>query len=520
MSETNLIEDESDGFDSKFHNQSNNIINENPNDEVNEMINSNSSIAKNIIIFSLEMLVVLLIECFNDDIAFLFLRNKKTSIIEAFSSICVILDILKNALPLALTQGYSFLISKLFSNKCHKEINILTCKMLFILIIVGSIVGLSIATYFGPLISLGFYGKKTSSEFIYMMRWVSIGIPFSIIKIGFSKYLFSLNLGYIATISSLFSLLIQIGFSFLLVVHFEIIEFGIMMSINLGAFISFFTQFIYIFYISEYSDKLKEDFTFLFSLNEISKFLIYLIKMGGIVFISIFSFISISFLGLLLNDFDYSILNTLSLLLMLFFMFSDSLTAACNVMVNYCIGEKQILPIKRIFFISLLILTISTVTFTIIINFVFKGIISLYVDKSKFENSASKYKLQFMITMFIYSYQSIFSELASALRGEVFSTIIISVKYLMSIVVGITLVKVLNYSIYGILNGMIVGQIFFTLCFCYYFYLLFENDSLILKKRLINENDFDNSLQEILFLESNDKNNGNIQDDENFNLVE
>lgn len=524
MSDTDIIEDEQNSFDSKFYVKSNNVV-ENNNvisniDKIKDMIDSNTSITKNLIILTLEMLVVLLIECFNDDVAFLFIRKQKTSLVEAFSSICIILDLIKNAVPLALTQGYSFLITKLFANQSHKEINILTNKMIFILSITGLFFGISIATYFGPLVSLGFDGRKVSHEITYMMRWLSIGIPFSIVKMGFSRYLFSLNLGYIATVSSIIGLIVQIGFSFLFIMHFELVEFGLINGINLGAITSFLIQIIYITTISEYSYKFREDFTFLYSFNEISKFLVYLCKMGGIVFISIFSFISISFLGMMLDDLHYSILNIFSLFLMLFFMFSDALTAACNVMINFCIGEKIIVQIKRVFLISLLLLTISICILTIISYFLFEGILAFYIEKKNFINEASIYKFSLLFTMVLYSYQTIFSEVASILKGEFFSTIVILIKYLISLTIGIVLVKSLNYNIDGILNGMIIGQLFFILCFLYYFYLLFENSSFLIKQRVIKENDFDNSLQEILFLENTDKENGNIKDEENSNLIE
>lgn len=468
-----------------------------------QSIKNDSNIFKYLMYFLSEIIIVLLIEALRDDIVFAFIREKEIDTTEAFSSLCLIFDLIKTALPFSFTQGYGFLASKCFSSGHLRQLGKYTNKMDLILFTSSIFFALLFLVVLGPLFSLFIENPATSQNLTEMFRWLAVGVPFSFLKFGGMRYLNSINKGYIATIASFVGVLVQIGFLFLFINHLQLINFGVSMSIALGMMVNWLIQFIYIKWYNPYPETIVPFNDNLYI--DMWKFIKQNLTYGAIVYLSIFSFDSISYLGLLIGDQEYTVINFISILLMIVFLISDSITASSNILINYAIGTKQYQKSVTIFIYSLIINTAYALLMVIISLIFYKNSITYFTSNNALIYIADKQKVLFVILMVISSYHSAFSETLSAIGGEEISLVTtFFFRLVLSIVLGITFIKWFGMALEGILHGMLIGQIVTTIVNAYYIYIFFKNDGEVyIKKEQIKIEDEMNKRLE------NEEDNGN-----------
>ena len=431
-----------------------------------------------------EIIIVLMIEAVRDDIIFPFIRKREISITEAFSTLCLIFDVIKTALPFALTQGFGFLASKNYSSGNFKRLGRNFNKINFILLVSSIFFIFIFLVVLPPIFDSFIENPNTAANLSSMLRWLSIGLPFSYLKFGSMRYLNSINKGYIATLASISGLLVQIIFLFIFISHLNLVNFGISMSINLGMMTNFFIQYFYILYWKPCSEAEEVPFTQgLF--NNMWIFIKYTLTFGGIVYLSMFSFDFMSYLGLILGDNDYTVINFIAILLMIIFMISDAITSASNIMINYCIGLNEYSKVAKIFLYAVLINLFYVVLMLILCTTFYKDIFNYFTNNPALNYIALVEKTSFIILMIFTCYHSVLAETLSAIGGEVISLITTTFsRLILSSIIGIIFVKSYNYGISGILYGMVVGQIITLVINSIYMWLYLKNDSEIFIKNI------------------------------------
>jgi len=442
-------------------------------------ISSDWNIVKYTLILSGEIFVVLMIESLRDDVVFAFIRTREVDITEAFSSLCLIFDIFKTALPFAFTQGFGFLASKDYSTGNYKNLGKNANKAYFLLICCAIPTQVIFVAGLGPLYKTFIENPLTAYNLEKMFQWLAIGVPFSFVKFGSMRYLNSVQKGHIATLSSFTGLMVQVVFLLIFITHMEIINFGISMSINIGMIVNCLMQHIYIWVWDPVPESTNIDFWPGLT-RHMWWFIKYNLVMGGIVYLSIFSFDVITYLGVMLGDQDYTIINIMAIKLMIIFLISDGITASSNILINYAVGLKRWSTSLRIFCYTMVLNLIYCVLMCCVFIFAYETIFLYFTANNALNYIAATEQTLFVVLMVFTILHSMFAETLSAIGGECVSLITTTfLRLVLSIFLGIILVEYAGMGIGGILVGMIIGQALCMIVNGIYLWYYFKDDGLV-----------------------------------------
>jgi Na+-driven multidrug efflux pump len=459
-------------------------------DQFNEAeiaVSSDWNIVKYTLILSGEIFVVLMIESLRDDVVFAFIRTREVDITEAFSSLCLIFDIFKTALPFAFTQGFGFLACKNYSMGDYKALGKNANKMYFLLICAAIPTQIIFVFGLGPLYKSFIENPLTSYNLEKMFQWLAIGVPFSFVKFGSMRYLNSVQKGHIATLSSFTGLMVQVVFLLIFITHMEIINFGISMSINIGMIVNCLMQHIYIWVWNPVPESTKIDFWPGLT-RHMWWFIKYNLVMGGIVYLSIFSFDVITYLGVMLGDQDYTIINIMAIKLMIIFLISDGITASSNILINYCVGLKKWSTSLRVFLYTMLLNLFYCVFMVLIFSFGYETIFMYFTANNALNYIAATEKTLFIVLMVFTILHSMFAETLSAIGGECVSLITTTfLRLVLAIFLGIIFVEYAGMGIGGILVGMIIGQCLCMIVNGIYLYIYFKDDGIVYQQLLTHQ---------------------------------
>lgn len=422
-----------------------------------DIFKSNYQIGKASLKIGGEFMIVMLSNAIKDFLLFIFCRSKGIDVVEAATALSVIYDMFCVALPWSLTTLYMYNSAEAYSSGNFRLLGILTNKMNFILLVLGVTVSILFCSIIEPIYNHLSDRPGAVQNLSEMIRWTAIGTPFFYIQMCSTRYLGTIEKGYIVSICNIITVGSQILVLVVVVNILGNVNLGVGMGFSSGFIIMFALQYIYIYIFKPHPESVINIFEDVF--KNILEFTCNAFIVGVSVFINYLTLDFIPFLALIVGDKEYTIMNIFIVLIISFSLVSDSLNVGNNIIINYVIGKKDYGYIKNVYLVNLVItLCYSLVVGGLLLGFFYYAL-SLFNDKEEFINEASEYRVLFFFSAILASIHNINSETVLACGGEKIGLyIMILGRLIITFSLSLIMIFTTGKAVSSLLISFIIGQ--------------------------------------------------------------
>lgn len=427
-----------------------------------KIISSSFEIGKASVKIGAEFMILMLSNALKDFLVFIFCRTKGFEIVEAVTSLSVIYDMFCISFPWSLTCLYMYNAAEAYANGNSRLLGILTNKMNFILLVFGVTMALLFCTMIEPIFDSISNEPLAVNNLKKMMRWMSIGTPFFYLQMCSTRYLGTIEKGYIVSISSLITVGIQVIFLIIFVDVLDLVNFGVGFGFSIGFISGFVLQLLYTCIMKPHPESMINIFEGIF--DNLFEFTCNVVVVGLTVFINYLTLDFIPFLALIIGDRDYTVMNIFIILIISFSLISESLNVGNNIIISYVIGKKKYEYVRKVYLVNLLIsILYSLIVGGLLLGFLYY-VLLMFIKDDNFASEAAEYRVLFFFSIVFANLHNINSETVLACGGEnVGLANIIIGRLLISFFTSIMLIHITGNAVSSLLIGFIIGQII-TLC--------------------------------------------------------
>lgn len=441
---------------------------------------------------------------------FIFVRKDGIEEVAAVSTVTSVYSIITFGTSWALTQGYGFKCSEYFAAKEYIKLGRLTNKAYFLNLVIGVFLGLFLALTIAPIFSLLIDDAKTIKNIDILYKILALSTPFQFLQMVLTRYYLAINNTIALVISVIFSVIVQLVFSFILVNGFGWVSSGIATSFVLGTLAcSLYLEISYR-YFNPYPDMLLP-----FDFSDIKKgfwaFIKYSFPLFILLFLTSISFDFLPFLTFLISKEAYPVYGVILNLLSFSYIFAEAIAAGNNVLLNKAIGEKVQQYFLKIIMSTVLIITIYLIIAFFVLLFFYNVLISAFTTVESVKQDTSDMKFWFMICLIVFSYQALIAESLTAMGDENFPIITLIIgRFLLTAGFSVLFAKGFKWGNNSVIIALNIGQLMVLVANIFRLYYILRRD-----RDFAHDSSFDNGSKNDINMENVNPENEDNENNEN-----